>query len=92
VEVDNGTFLELTGPGYFTLAGYAVTNGMFSFIATDITGNAGATGTSSAGETFESLASTAAPEPSSLVLLGTGLLGAAFMLFRRNRARAGSAS
>jgi hypothetical protein len=32
------------------------------------------------------------PEPSSLVLLGTGLLGAAFLLFRRNRARAGSAA
>lgn len=42
------------------------------------------TGTTNVSSTFE-VPPPVVPEPSSLVLFGTGLLGAAFLLFRRNR-------
>jgi hypothetical protein len=44
------------------------------------------TGTTNYSGTFDVPPPPPVPEPSSLVLLGSGLLGAAFLLFRRNRA------
>ncbi len=46
------------------------------------------TGTTNYSGTFDVPPPPPVPEPSSLVLLGSGLLGAAFLLFRRNRSAA----
>jgi len=77
------------GYGYWNESGYLTTPGTFSFSVTDTEGNSGVgDDDTSGGFTF---AIPQSPEPSSLVLLGTGLLAGAFLLFLRNRsARAGS--
>jgi PEP-CTERM motif len=69
------TFLNVTGTGVLTDTGYSPTDYIFSLTST--------TTASQTGYSFTLAPVSAVPEPASLLLLGSGLLGIAVLLFRR---------
>lgn len=76
VAPDGSSSITVGGTGTFTETGYSATPGTFILQSS----NSGATSLNITGT-----AAAVTPEPNSLVLMGTGLLAAAGMLFMRRR-------
>jgi len=72
----SGGNLTITGIGLLSENGFTSTNSNFSLSTQGGTGN---------NVTFSATAVAPTPEPSTLLLLGTGLLGSATTLYRRRR-------
>jgi hypothetical protein len=83
VEIPNGRYLNLSGFGTVTLDGANETQGTWSITAS-IPENAAAWGWEANFVSPSTPTPPTVPEPTTLVLLGTGLLGAA-VVARRNR-------
>jgi hypothetical protein len=73
VVLDSKSFLDLSGIGWLTQAGDAPVEAYWSFSSTK-----------SGGTTF-GIDINPVPEPSDLLMLGTGLLGLAFVAFRKSK-------
>jgi hypothetical protein len=77
--------LLLTGTGYFTETGvtnFDTTSATFTLNGSESTGNVFSFGGTAAAS---ALTTTPIPEPSSLMLFGSGVIGAAGMVFRKRR-------
>ncbi|MGD0938371.1 MAG: PEP-CTERM sorting domain-containing protein [Terracidiphilus sp.] len=82
LDDESSHVMDFEGVGILTVTGYAPTEADIYFSANDVTGHAGSTGTSSWSATIDA-EGVVAPEPGSLVLFGTGLIGFAGLLRRK---------
>ncbi|MGD0730485.1 MAG: PEP-CTERM sorting domain-containing protein [Terracidiphilus sp.] len=82
ISTDTSGFLNISGLGTLTETGYIATTALFNLSATDSNNDFGEGGSSNYVLDLTSPAP-GTPEPSSLLLLGTGLLGLAVVLFRK---------